>query len=482
MADSFAGDAAGANSDILRDALRPLREHMAFIVVFVVSAMLSALALTYMYSERYRAEATIFFKPAQTTKLTQHTTEALGAPFPSNTQFIAVDKTITQLLDSDALLRQVVADLNLQVPQPRDKSGPWYVQYYTQVKNDLEDFSGYAWDILRWGRIINDPVAGAIARLRGSLKVASNDSYVYNLTVSAITPERAKAIADALATRLIDTMSRIDLGAAEERQGRLGDLRDDKGSDLENIEEQLRDLQARNHVASVPDELTEATSSASHFQRAQADATADLHESDSKVAELTARTQVLNQEVASAGRDLSPTARLSRLSANDYTRLTSDKLDAQVRSRGLNAKLAQTDQSYTAASTRLQVLAQVQAKYDFLSARLAAAKRDYAALSDAYEETVIETTTGQSQLHLQAKATAVAAPISPIKIYHVGAAGALALVIALGLAYVLDYFDINLFLPPASGEEEQPVTTSIPVGDGPGGASARVILNGGDGR
>ena len=108
MIDSSVNDVASVDSNILRDAMQPLREHLAFIVVFVLSAMLSALALTYIYSERYRAEATIFFKPAETTKLTQHTTEALGAPFPSNTQFIAVDKTISQLLDSDALLRQVV--------------------------------------------------------------------------------------------------------------------------------------------------------------------------------------------------------------------------------------------------------------------------------------------------------------------------------------------------------------------------------------
>ena len=315
--------------------------------------------------------------------------------------------------------------------------------------------------------------------MRSNLKVASNDSYVYKLTVSAKTPQSAKAIVDNLATRLVDTMRSIDRGSAEDRRMQLAKLRDDKGRDLENIEEQLRDLQARNHVASLPDELTEATSRASHFQREQADATADLHEIDAKLAELTARAQVLTPEVASAGRGLSETARPSRLSPNDYTRLTSDKLDAQVRSRGLSAKLASTDRSYVAASARLQVLAEVQAKYDFLSARLAAAKRDYAALSDAYEEAVIETTAGQPQLHLQAQATALAAPISPIKIYHVGAAGALALVIALGLAYVFDYFEINLFLPPTGGELEQRVSASIPAAETPASASAGVVLEGG---
>jgi hypothetical protein len=73
---------------------------------------------------------------------------------------------------------------------------------------------------------------------------------------------------------------------------------------------------------------------------------------------------------------------------------------------------------------------------------------------------VIQGTTGQSELHLQAEATAPPVPISPIKIYHVAAAGFLALIIAIGLAYVLDYFGINLFLPPTRGERRRGVAIS----------------------
>ena len=199
----------------------PLREHLLFILVFVLSAMLSALILTFIFSEQYRAEATIFFKPAETTKLTQHTTEALGAPFPSNTQFIAVDKTISQLLDSDALLRQVVADLHLEVPRaPGHLQGPGMLSTTHRSNMRSRISRGYAWDILRWGRVIDDPVGGAIARLRRTLKVTSNDSYVYNLTASAKTPQLAKAIADDLGTRLVDTLRKIDLGSADERRER----------------------------------------------------------------------------------------------------------------------------------------------------------------------------------------------------------------------------------------------------------------------
>jgi len=462
LVNNLAEDTTRVDSGMLRDALQPLREHTAFIIVFVLSAMLSALALTYIYSERYRGEATILFKPAEMTKLTQHTTQALGSPFPSNTAFKAVDQTITQMLDSDALLRQVVADLHLEVPVPRDMSGPWYVQYYKQAKYALQDYAIDVWKYLQWGRLIDDPVGGAVALLRRDLKVSSTDSYVYSLKVIASTPERAKAIADDVGARLIDKFRDVDLGSADERRERLAKLRDDKSREVEGIEEQIRDLQSSNQVASLSDELTEATRRASHFQSEQADTTADLRESDAKLAELTAKVRFLTPEAAHAGGDLSEAAQSSRLSANDYTRLTSEKLDAQVRSRGLSAKLASIDRTYTAANTRLELLAQLQAQYDFLSARLTAAKRDFSALSDAHLEATMDSATGQSQLQLQAEATAAPMPISPIKIYHVGAAGGLALMIAIGLAYVFDYFDFQLFLPTPGGERRRR-TAALPA-------------------
>ena len=112
-----------------REGLRPLREHRAFITVFVVAAVLSALALTYIYAERYRAETTIFFNPSDVTQLNTHSMQAFGSPFPY-TEFKAVTQTVVGLVESDALLRRVVTDLHLDVKEPRDVSGTWYRRYY----------------------------------------------------------------------------------------------------------------------------------------------------------------------------------------------------------------------------------------------------------------------------------------------------------------------------------------------------------------
>jgi hypothetical protein len=218
---SIAEDRPGHQGTGVRK-LQPVREHRRFIIVFVISAMLTALALTYIFSEAYRARTTIFFKTSEMTQLANHRTQALGSPYPSNTGFKAICQRIAQTLDGDALLRQVVRDRHLDAPKPRNISGPWLARYYKQ---------------------------------------------------------------------------------------------------------------------------------------------------------------------------------------------------------------AATERSYGAASDRLRVLNQIQARYVILSAQL---KRDFSSLSDAYKEPMIPATSGESELRLQAKATAPPVPISPVEIYHVITTGFLVLAVAIG--------------------------------------------------
>src|SRR5258708_19572128 len=126
MVDGLAAAESAPFTNTEQETLRPLREHRAFITVFVLSAMLSALVLTYIYSERYRAEATIFFKPSDVTLLNNHTTEALGSPVPSPT-LRHITQTITGLVDSDVMLRRIVPHLPLHFDQPSHFSLPSHV-------------------------------------------------------------------------------------------------------------------------------------------------------------------------------------------------------------------------------------------------------------------------------------------------------------------------------------------------------------------
>ena len=135
------------------------------------------------------------------------------------------------------------------------------------------------------------------------------------------------------------------------------------------------------------------------------------------------------------------------LTAEDYNKLYYEKLTADVTTGGLRARLELTENSLAVLTPRLQELNEVEATYDLMSAQLQSAKRDYVAVTDALQEVIIKGTSDANELRIQNKAELPDAPVSPIKFYHVGVAGLLAALIAIGLAYVLDFFHIRLFLP-----------------------------------
>jgi uncharacterized protein involved in exopolysaccharide biosynthesis len=451
MVDAIAEAAGSAYPGAEQDHLRPLREHRAFITVFILSAMLTALALTYVYSERYRAEDLIYFKTSVVPQLVPNSVEAFGSPAPATT-FKVIDQTITGLLESDPLLRGIVTDLHLDYQAPRDYSGPWYVHDAKVFMYGLADRLNALSNYLTFGRIIeSDPASGAIAALRKQIKVVTQDSYLYTLQVTSNSPQLAASIADRLGVALLDVLRRDGQAAATKEIADAVALRDAKLREIEDIESKIRDLLTGSEVVSTTEEITKITDRASKLQQDRWTALADLRQSDAKAAWLAEKLRPPGSPEAARNDDSPATSRPGRLTATDYAKLTSDKLDADVNSRALRGKLDSLDRSYATLMARFRVLNQTESEYGPLSAQLKSATRDFGTLTDTVQQLTIKMSNGQSELRIQAKAVIPQAPLSPIKILHVIAAGALAAIMAFGLAYVLDYFDIRLFLPPGGG-------------------------------
>lgn len=434
-------------ADEQEEMFRPLREHRAFIIAFVLSAMLSALVLTYIYSERFLGETTIFFKPADITRINEHTTEAFGSPFPT-TPFKVISQTISGLVSSDSVLRRVVVQLHLDRAEPKDYSGPWYMRRYKELKDQLEDEATDVWKVMKWGRVIpDDPVDKAVETLRRHVKVRNDDSYVFTLRVTDKTPQRAAADADALAASLVEALRRDVDRFSSQRIADMIEQRTTVFARLQRIEEQMRSLLAANDMASVQQEAEKATARSAQLLQAETDTQADLRQSEQKAAGLAEKLRLNAPPTRDRDPDAPPVRRSAGLTAEDYNKLYYEKLSADVATSGLRARLDSVKQSIAAVAPHLRELNQVEATYDELSAELQSAKRDYIAVTDALQELLIKGTSDATELRIQNKAEIPEAPVSPIKIYHVGLAGVLAALIACGLAYVLDFFRIRLFLP-----------------------------------
>jgi uncharacterized protein involved in exopolysaccharide biosynthesis len=456
MAELSSGFVGARHPERAEMDLGPPREHRAFIVIFVLSAMLAALALTYIYSERYRSEVTILFKPTNVTELVKHSKEAFGTAAPGS-MVTNITHTIDDLVHSDAVLRRIVTKFHFDVQPPLDLSGTGLALRLKEMKYALRDLSKNAVSIAMFGRVMqDDPTNQAVARLRKQIKLLNEDSYVYTLQATADTPERAAAVADEAAATLVALLRREEERSVGRPTAELVALRDSKVSEIEAIEAAIRDLLSKHVIASIKDEMEKTTDSISGLRRAREDALADFRQSEGKVAAYSAKLQVPGGTPSAAGGQ--PTAlprQFSRINADDYAKLTSNKLEAEVNTASLRARLDALDRSIATLNPRLQILNRVYAEYDVLSAKLSSAKRDYAALTDALQEMAIRTANSPDELRIAAGAATPIPPISPIKLYHVLFATALATLIACGLAYVLDYFGVRLFLPPVSGRRQR---------------------------
>src|SRR5262249_25888747 len=196
------------------------------------------------------------------------------------TPFKVITQTISGLVDSDPVLRRVVNQLRLDEPEPKDYSGPWYVRYYNELKDMLENFGDDAWKVLKYGRVIpDDPVNKAVRELRRNVKVRSEDAYVFTLRVTSKTPRRAAAEADALADSLVEALRRDADKYSSQHIEALTELRAKAFTRVEDIEARMRDLLASNQIASIQQEVEKATYRAAQLAQAQTDTQADLRQS-----------------------------------------------------------------------------------------------------------------------------------------------------------------------------------------------------------
>lgn len=93
----------------------------------------------------------------------------------------------------------------------------------------IKEYGGYAWMLLKYGRIIKENVtAAAVEELRNNIKVKNRDSYVFHLYVRDKYPERAALITDRLGKILANWLLEFDRQPGRMRQEQLQTLLEEK--------------------------------------------------------------------------------------------------------------------------------------------------------------------------------------------------------------------------------------------------------------
>jgi hypothetical protein len=316
------------------------------------------------------------------------------------------------------------------------------------LKDYGKDYSLDAWAFLKYGRIPQeDPTAKAVVKLSQDVTVLNEDSYVFHLKVLDKHPIRVALIADFLAEQLVVIANEADAAPAAEKRVELEALRDQKRDEINTYRATINDILTANRLTSVSQEMQERLGELYALEAEQTRLKAEIEAERHELADLDARLAAVD-EVAKGGRTRNRDgSAFGRLQPEDINRMSSDKLFSEVELEGLEARSAALALSIVQTRARLEELPDLRLEIEQLEADLERVNGEYEQINVALNELVIQESESVAELRIQNPATQPTAPVTPIKIYHVGLAAVLGLTLSIGLVYVFTYFNVRIFVP-----------------------------------
>jgi len=401
-----------------------------FIFVFCFSAILSSLALTYVFSEKYIAATNIYYRPLERSLLRQKDTEALGAPAPA-APFKVIIQSLKDLIRSETILRPVVKTLDLDKTVKVEYS-TWYRRWYYGSKDFIKSQLSNLRSLLKYGRVIEeDATVKAIKGLANSISLeASGDSYVYILIVKDKYPERAAKIVDTAGQHLVHWLKEQDQYPVQNRCIQLDKQLQEIEKEIIELRTEREELLTQSNFIAIAEERAEGVRSIYAMEQEAIRFKAQIEEKQKIVREL--EREIQNKSATYVNPD-------------DVKKMESDRLFTQIELQALIVKMDFQQSSIVKLRTKLQKLPSLKKKADNLDMQIDASTRVHLHLKDLHIEAFSQANLAESEIKVLHPTVVPAMPAQPIKIYHVGLTAFLSLFFSTGLIYVLAFFNIRTF-------------------------------------
>jgi uncharacterized protein involved in exopolysaccharide biosynthesis len=387
---------------------RILIEQKIFILVFCLSAVLSSLGLTYVFSEKYIAATTIYYRPVDTSLMHLKDKQVFGAPAP-DPPFKVILQTLGDIIRSDVILRPVVEKLELD-KSIKAVSEVWYKRWFHTAKDKVKEYALKLWTLLKYGRLIEEEATvAAITRLRKNINIQSaKDSYVYLLT----------------------WLKDQDLDPAEVKLNQFQAELDEKEALLAKLRDNRETLLKRSSLVSVSDETDKGIKS--------------LYELEKEYVNLGAEIEGKRKKIAGLEMELEQKT-TGYTNPDDLKKMRSEKLFEEIELKELQAQAVSLESSIAVMKTKLQQMLDTKKKVEDIEMKIEANAREYLHLKDLYLESLSQTKTGESEVKVMHAAEIPSKPAQQIKIYPVGLNFFLSLFFEAGLVYVFAFFNIRIF-------------------------------------
>lgn len=410
----------------LLEFLRLLARHRTTIALMCASAALTALALTYVLTERYAASALVLVRPQEEIRLVGSPADkqTLDFPLPQVVPFEAMTRTYGEVIRSSAVVEPVVRRLGLDQPTVETV---WWKRLKSWAKNRASD----AWALLKYGRIEEqDATEAAVETVQTFLNVEpTKDTYVFEISYLASDPGVAAAVVNEAAEVFVEYNR--ELYRAEKAKGRefVGAQLAESEAELARAREPLRAFKERNRSVLLERELAEKVESIAASQ-------SELERTDADIAAARAR-------LAELRRSLRPAPSVV-MTAEIQEQLTAKLLSTEAELRGLEARRKALATTLDAGRGELGTLPPEQLEHARLLSDVNVAEATYKFVKQSYDEARIREAEAVQEIRVVSPAIAPVYPERPLKILYVGTALGMALAAGIALAVFLEYLDQTL--------------------------------------
>ncbi len=470
--------------------LSVLRRSRGLLILFCASAMLSSLALTYIYSERYRATTTVIYRPTDSIRLQNRQSQSLGFPVPM-LPFEVIGQTISQIGTSEVIMREVVGNLGLDKPDTKRRAG--FAYYFHETKKQIREFGGKAWQVLKYGRVIEENrTSAAIVDLAKNTTIdAERKDYTARIEVVDKDPERAAKIVDEIGRVLVKFIKTESVSSARRQYAELESRTVQTKSEMDALRKELEEVKTSRKLVSYTEEMSLNLKSIDEFERQMRDTEKRIAQAKGKLkaiesqkatltpmikssetvkedpvhdklremkAEREARLEgllkrfpidhpdvlMLQAELKATCQELaglSPTRVGSQTTQINelHQKVLADEMETRAELTGLEAARESLNKSLAELRQKTPEPA-VETRLEDLRLKLVVLETNYRQLATAKEDARIAELQGEGEIRVLHPATPQDAPFRPIKIYHVLVSGLLALMLGVGVACVVDFW------------------------------------------
>lgn len=390
----------------LLNYLHILRKHALMITLLCLTAIVSAVAFTFLLPEQYEATALVLVRPQENIKVSSNKNEKelLNYPVGQGSNVQIPSNTYIEVIKARSIAEKVVRNLHLDTLSD-EAEGTFLQRLFDSIKKAFNNLSAAVIQIVKYGRIMPPlpPFDKAVQHFqKGVSAKAIKDTYIFEITFTAKDPKLAATVANVAADLFLEHVAQGNMSNARAISAFVGERLSTIEQELEEARRTYREFKEKNKTVSFKEETSAEIKAISELE-------SDLEKAEVRLVGLL--------------KTLTP--------ANPRVQVV------EAEKRRLMATLKQR-------KAELRHLPEKERQLLTLNLNVFAAEDIYQLVRKEYEEARIREGMHITEMTVASYAVPPAYPAKPIRGTYAAAALAVALVIGIGLAFLLEYVNTTL--------------------------------------